>query len=72
MKSLLKYFLFIAITLLLYSSASGQQDGKPIFKQDSIKVARVKKDSLKFLPGGPEWRRGLLFKKTKEDSTKSK
>jgi hypothetical protein len=72
MKTLLNYLLIIAAVILPYSIASAQQDGTPIFRQDSVKVARVKKDSLKFLPGGPEWRRGLLFKNTKDDSTKSK
>ena len=72
MKTLLKYLLFIAVAFLLYNISSARQDGIPIFKRDSVKVSRVKKDSLIFLPGGPEWRRGLLFKNTKEDSTKSK
>jgi hypothetical protein len=71
MKSLLKYFLFIAVTLLLYSIVSAQQDGTPIFKRDSVEVVHVKKDSLKLFPG-MELYRGLFFKETKLDSTKSK
>jgi hypothetical protein len=71
MKPLLKYILFIVVTLLLYDITSARQDGIPIFKKNSIKVVPAKKDSIKFLPG-LELHRGLLFKETKSDSTKTK
>ena len=73
MKSLLKSFLIMAVTLLVYCMVSAQQIGTPINKQDSVKVEPVKMDSLfKGLQKDLELRRGLLLKDAKKDSAVSK